>query len=342
MAGTSSSDPIVLSSDDNDDDEEECEVVKVVEGSTSSKTKKWRKDPSSSGSSTAAASVPTSIPYNHPPQTVFPASVSFRTALSELISSFETNETNKSHPIHRVVYYSTPSSVCIYDKYHKARKHLLLIPRPDNSPLGKISSINDIIPFIHLQHLRNFHALGREIAAAVSGSGTDDKSWKYPMLCGYHAVPSLTPLHLHIISSDFDSDCIKNKKHINSFTDASFFISPDVLERHMESAPSAGMRVQVNTQRATGIINSTPFRCFRCGASSGTVTQWKFHNSACNAKVPEGRCNASLLGWKSSSSVSSANGKKRKADDESSGNEGKDIRKFFGSNKGGGVEGPIY
>ena len=29
---------------------------------------------------------------------------------------------------------------------------------------------------------------------------------------GYHAIPSLEPLHLHIISQDFESDCLKNKK----------------------------------------------------------------------------------------------------------------------------------
>lgn len=36
--------------------------------------------------------------------------------------------------------------------------------------------------------------------------------------CGYHGIPSLQPLHLHIISQDFDSVRIKKLRHYNSFT----------------------------------------------------------------------------------------------------------------------------
>lgn len=35
---------------------------------------------------------------------------------------------------------------------------------------------------------------------------------------GYHAKPSLSQLHLHVISTDFDSNTMKSKKHWNSFT----------------------------------------------------------------------------------------------------------------------------
>lgn len=34
---------------------------------------------------------------------------------------------------------------------------------------------------------------------------------------GYHALPSMQQLHLHVISNDFDSPCLKTKKHWNSF-----------------------------------------------------------------------------------------------------------------------------
>lgn len=39
-----------------------------------------------------------------------------------------------------------------------------------------------------------------------------------PCRCGYHAIPSLQPLHIHIISQDFDSPALKKKQHWNSFT----------------------------------------------------------------------------------------------------------------------------
>jgi aprataxin len=35
---------------------------------------------------------------------------------------------------------------------------------------------------------------------------------------GFHAVPSMSQLHLHLISTDFLGSGLKNKKHYNSFT----------------------------------------------------------------------------------------------------------------------------
>lgn len=41
---------------------------------------------------------------------------------------------------------------------------------------------------------------------------------------GYHAAPSMHRLHLHVISRDFQSVCMKTKKHWNSFN-TPFFLS---------------------------------------------------------------------------------------------------------------------
>lgn len=35
---------------------------------------------------------------------------------------------------------------------------------------------------------------------------------------GYHASPSMQQAHLHVISRDYDSACLKTKTHWNSFT----------------------------------------------------------------------------------------------------------------------------
>jgi len=40
---------------------------------------------------------------------------------------------------------------------------------------------------------------------------------------GYHAMPSMQRLHLHVISTDFNSPYLKTKYHWNSFT-TSFFL----------------------------------------------------------------------------------------------------------------------
>ncbi|KAM1222302.1 hypothetical protein ACFX2J_009853 [Malus domestica] len=49
---------------------------------------------------------------------------------------------------------------------------------------------------------------------------------------GYHLVqdPSMRQLHPHVISQDFDSTHLKNKKHWNSFNTAFFRDSMDAAE----------------------------------------------------------------------------------------------------------------
>lgn len=39
---------------------------------------------------------------------------------------------------------------------------------------------------------------------------------------GYHAEPSMQQVHLHVISTDFNSPSLKTKKHWNSFNTAYF------------------------------------------------------------------------------------------------------------------------
>lgn len=40
---------------------------------------------------------------------------------------------------------------------------------------------------------------------------------------GYHMSPSMQRLHLHVISTDFNSDYLKTKKHWNSFNTEFFY-----------------------------------------------------------------------------------------------------------------------
>ncbi|EOD28520.1 aprataxin [Emiliania huxleyi CCMP1516] len=56
-----------------------------------------------------------------------------------------------------------------------------------------------------------------------------------PFLCGFHAAPSLRQLHLHLLSSDLDSDALKNKKHFNSFA-TSFLFHPASVAAQIESS----------------------------------------------------------------------------------------------------------
>lgn len=56
------------------------------------------------------------------------------------------------------------------------------------------------------------------------------------LVLGFHAIPSLTPLHLHVLSPDLiNGPCTKSKQHYNSFT-TDFFIRIDTVLHRLEQA----------------------------------------------------------------------------------------------------------
>ena len=92
--------------------------------------------------------------------------------------------------------------VVVKDKYPKARHHFLILPR---EPINSLKDITEQ----HKQLLKHMEKIASEVADEQKG---------YEFLIGYHAVPTMSRLHLHVISTDFDSPCLKTKHHWNSFT----------------------------------------------------------------------------------------------------------------------------
>ena len=208
-----------------------------------------------------------------------------------------------SPPIRSIIFNNT--------QYPKAKYHLLLMRRKickntTQQPLDlcNVQTLNDLEPY-HINEIREFHTLGRLIASRIVSSivGDDNPSSSSStnnivMKLGYHALPSFGPLHLHIISSDLDSVCITKRKHIVSFTSPLFFVEPEAVERHLESAfvgthiplllPDDGgsssssssmrMTVCVRKERAQSVLDNTPMMCTRCEQVATTVPEWKRHN----------------------------------------------------------------
>ena len=112
---------------------------------------------------------------------------------------------------------SNELTVVIRDAYPKARHHFLVLPNQNISDLRALNST-------HLSLLEKILEDGKTIADDVKKSD-NSASFKY----GYHASPSMTRLHMHVISQDFNSPCLKNKKHWNSFTTDFFMEAEKVI-----------------------------------------------------------------------------------------------------------------
>jgi aprataxin len=81
-------------------------------------------------------------------------------------------------------------------------------------------------------------------------------------------------LHLHVISQDFDSPSLKNKKHWNSFTTDFFRDSVDVIAE-IEEHGSA----KLNDEK----LLEMELRCHRCRSVHPNIPKLKSHIAKCTA-----------------------------------------------------------
>ena len=107
--------------------------------------------------------------------------------------------------------------IIMLDKYPKARHHALVVSR-NRSLQGPLDLTSEDIPL--LKEMKT--------AAQIWSSKTAPLS---SFALGFHSIPSMRRLHLHVISKDFESPYLKTKKHWNSFC-SQFFLDIDwVLEQ---------------------------------------------------------------------------------------------------------------
>lgn len=85
-------------------------------------------------------------------------------------------------------------------------------------------------------------------------------------------------LHLHVISQEFESDNLKNKKHWNSFTSSFFRDSVDVLEE---------VKSQGKANVASEDLLKGELRCNRCRSAHPNIPKLKLHVRICRSQFPD-------------------------------------------------------
>ncbi|KAM5329053.1 aprataxin isoform 4-T6 [Glossophaga mutica] len=153
--------------------------------------------------------------------------------------------------------YKDEQVVVIKDKYPKARHHWLVLPWASISSLKAVTRE-------HLELLKHMHAVGEKVIADVAESS------KLRFRLGYHAIPSMSHVHLHVISQDFDSPCLKNKKHWNSFNTDYFLESQAVIMMVQEAG-------RVTVRDGMPELLKLPLRCHECQQLLPSIPQLKEH-----------------------------------------------------------------
>lgn len=152
--------------------------------------------------------------------------------------------------------------VVLKDLYPKAQVHLLVLARIDG--LDCLADVGKE----HLPLLRTMHAVGEKWAKTFS---SDDSSLTFRL--GYHSAPSMRQLHLHVISQDFNSTHLKNKKHWNSFNTVFFRDSVHV----MDEVGKYG-KAKLNDDEK---LMSMELRCHRCRSAHPNIPRLKSHIKNC-------------------------------------------------------------
>ena len=191
-----------------------------------------------------------------------------------------------SFPPSRIVYYND-KFVVINDLFPKAAVHLLILPRdPRFNILRPQEAFDDPV---FLAECREEENKVREIVAAelrrkLGKFSTAERArneameldelpeelppgrdWSREVMSGTHANPSMNHLHIHVLSRDLESECLKKTNHYQSFT-TDFFIS-------MDAYPLANDNNSRNYRHFPDDLH-----CWRCGKNfKRKMTQLKAH-----------------------------------------------------------------
>ncbi|KAI4233838.1 MAG: hypothetical protein L6R40_006964 [Gallowayella cf. fulva] len=203
----------------------------------------------------------------------------------------------ESFPSSRVISYND-DFVVINDLYPKSTIHLLLLPRdPKKQLLSPFDALQDPVflasiqaevrklrtlvakelqrRFGHLSKLERNREEAREKMLSATEELDDSKlpqgrDWSKDVISGIHTHPSMAHLHIHVLSRDRHSECMRHRKHYNSFA-TEFLV--DVEEFPLSEG-------EVRRRRRAGFLDDD-LVCWRCGRGFGNkFAKLKYHLEA--------------------------------------------------------------
>ena len=153
--------------------------------------------------------------------------------------------------------------VVIKDAYPKAKHHFLVLGRK-----RQFSECRDLKPGNESEHLVEamISAGNRVMAAAQAACGK-----RIAHRSGFHSLPSMNGLHLHVISQDFVSDALKTKRHYNSFTTSFFIDAKKALTTLKE-----GSCIEVDADKCNALLKQS-LRCHVCREPMKNIPCLKRH-----------------------------------------------------------------
>ncbi|TFK98942.1 HIT-like domain-containing protein [Pterulicium gracile] len=184
----------------------------------------------------------------------------------------------------------------IFDAYPKAIFHFLVLPRTASTVSGYITSTRSssasdaALTMADFSNLRSLlkHPRAKEVLDDFKREAEEVKEkiveemmgrygFKWDLWIGFHAVPSMEHIHLHIISSDLCAPSLKNKKHYNSFhPKEGFFLHLDEVLDLFEGGSSTTTKLPLSPSQYEAILKR-PLACFKCHSEMKNMPTLKKH-----------------------------------------------------------------
>ncbi|KAI1390746.1 HIT-like protein [Hypoxylon trugodes] len=197
-----------------------------------------------------------------------------------------------SFPPSQIIYHNA-DFVAINDLYPKSTVHTLLLPRdPVRSRLHPFDAFDDpsFLASVRAETQKLKHLVAKELQRRYGRFSAKDQAreavlngeveledgaelpkgrdWEAELLVGVHAHPSMNDLHVHVLAPDMVSECMRHKKHYNSFN------TPFLVD--VEDFPLAEDDPRRHPGKE-GWIHG-PLICWRCGKDFGvSFKQLKEH-----------------------------------------------------------------
>ncbi|TCD68898.1 hypothetical protein EIP91_009448 [Steccherinum ochraceum] len=203
-----------------------------------------------------------------------------------------------------ILFAHTGTTLTIYDAYPKSTFHFLVLPRlkavatsQDGDKKEKEKEIVDAMGLGlkegDLKSLKRLLRKGKEKARKILEPMQEAAQacvkeieeemirmygFKWDIWIGFHPVPSMEHLHLHIISADLCSTALKNKKHYNSFHPKhGFFLDlSEVLEWLDAEQTFFEMKAQLNPAEYEPFLKED-LVCFKCHKLFKNIPKLKEH-----------------------------------------------------------------
>ena len=200
----------------------------------------------------------------------------------------------------KLIYFENKNLVVIYDGDPKAKFHLLVIPT--KRKIQNVWQLLDGDITANIELMKEIVNLSQWIINGFCKMYDN----KYRFIYGFHSIPTMTQLHCHIISIDFDSPSMKTQKCWNSFTTR--FFTPAIYFLKFLQQEQLKMKNELILQTVhndddddefeikTPKLNSnqcmdynyyksltkTPLQCHKCLCKFGSMVDLKVHIALCN------------------------------------------------------------